>query len=222
MAWDSGSVQGMLSESCFASRWDGAIMYTFTSKVRFSETDESGNLSLPALLDYLQDCCLFQADSLGIGPEYLRQRHRLWMLSGWQVVVDRYPRMFERIVIGTKAYEFKGCFCMRNVLIHDEGGVPNPQTVNRTIERICNSYNAEELVNAKKEHREPIILPEFSCHHLRHTFCTRLCENESNLKVIQSIMGHRNIQTTMDIYAEATEQKKQESFVNLAAKMDVF
>ena len=102
------------------------------------------------------------------------------------------------------------------------GTVPNPQTVNHTIKRIANSYNADEVVRAKKERRDPIILPNFSCHHLRHTFCTRLCENETNLKVIQSIMWHRNIETTMDIYAEATEEKKQESFENLATKLDVF
>ena len=97
------------------------------------------------------------------------------------------------------------------------GSVPNPQTVNHTIKRIANNYNADEVVRAKKEQRDPIILPNFSCHHLRHTFCTRLCENETNLKVIQSIMGHKNIETTLDIYAEATEKKKQESFENLAA-----
>lgn len=102
------------------------------------------------------------------------------------------------------------------------GSVPNPQTVNHTIKRIANNYNADEVVRAKKEHRDPIILPNFSCHHLRHTFCTRLCENEPNLKVIQSIMGHKNIETTLDIYAEATEKKKQESFENLAAKLDIF
>lgn len=102
------------------------------------------------------------------------------------------------------------------------GSVPNPQTVNHTIKRIANNYNADEVVQAKKEHRDPIILPNFSCHHLRHTFCTRLCENETNLKVIQSIMGHKNIETTLDIYAEATEKKKQESFENLAAKLDIF
>ncbi len=99
------------------------------------------------------------------------------------------------------------------------GGVPNPQTVNHTIKRILNQYNADEVVRAKKERREPIILPDFSCHHLRHTFCTRLCEHETNLKVIQAIMGHKNIETTMDIYAEATEEKKQESFENLAANL---
>ena len=102
------------------------------------------------------------------------------------------------------------------------GSVPNPQTVNRTIKRVANSYNAEEIIKAKKERRDPVILPDFSCHHLRHTFCTRLCENETNLKVIQSIMGHKNIETTLDVYAEATEKKKQESFENLAVKLDIF
>lgn len=102
------------------------------------------------------------------------------------------------------------------VFVNRNGSAPNPQAVNRTIKRIISSYNAEEIIKAKKQRREPVILPDFSCHHLRHTFCTRLCENETNLKVIQSIMGHRNIETTMDIYAEATEQKKQESFENLS------
>lgn len=102
------------------------------------------------------------------------------------------------------------------------GNVPNPQSVNRAIKRIVADYNASEEVNARKERREPVFLPDFSAHHLRHTFCTRLCENETNLKVIQSVMGHKDIKTTMDVYAEATEEKKQESFERLAATLDVF
>lgn len=102
------------------------------------------------------------------------------------------------------------------IFTNRNGSAPNPQTVNRTIKRIISSYNADEVVQAKRQRREPVILPDFSCHHLRHTFCTRLCENETNLKVIQAIMGHRNIETTMDIYAEATEQKKQESIERLS------
>ena len=102
------------------------------------------------------------------------------------------------------------------------GNVHNPQTVNRTIKRILENYNAEEILNAKKERRQPIILPHFSCHHLRHTFCTRLCENESNLKVIQAVMGHANIETTMDIYAEATAEKKKEVIENLSKNIKLF
>lgn len=137
------------------------------------------------------------------------------------VVKDAFEMLYEeQLENGFNETEIDGMsgfiFCNRF------GTVPNPQTVNHTIKRIANSYNADEVVRAKKERRDPIILPNFSCHHLRHTFCTRLCENETNLKVIQSIMGHRNIETTMDIYAEATEEKKQESFENLATKLDVF
>ena len=107
------------------------------------------------------------------------------------------------------------------VFVNRYGGVPNPQTINRTIKRITHNYSSEEVVRAKKERHDPIILPDFSCHHLRHTFCTRLCEHETNLKVIQAIMGHRNIETTMDVYAKATERKKQQTFENLS-KLDIF
>lgn len=100
------------------------------------------------------------------------------------------------------------------------GTLPSPESVNRTIKRVISSYNSEEELKAAKEKREPVILPTFSCHHLRHTFATRLCEAESNLKVIQSVMGHKSIETTMDIYAEATERKKAETFNVLASKLD--
>ena len=102
------------------------------------------------------------------------------------------------------------------------GGVPSPQSVNRAIGRITKSYNDQEAERARREGREPELLPTFSAHNLRHTFCTRLCENETNLKVIQAVMGHRDIQTTMNIYAEATEEKKRETFDMLSAKLDIF
>lgn len=116
----------------------------------------------------------------------------------------------EQIIDGMYGFVFKNRF----------GEVPRPHTINQAIKRIVGSYNSAEILLAKKERREPLVLPSFSCHILRHTFATRLCEAESNLKVIQSVMGHRNVETTMDIYAEATDRKKQESFENLAAKLD--
>ena len=100
-----------------------------------------------------------------------------------------------------------------------EGNAYTPESVNRAIKRVYEDYNKKEEETAKKENREPLLLPHFSCHHLRHTFCTRLCENESNFKVIQSVMGHSDIQTTMDIYAECTAEKKQEVFATLNGKI---
>lgn len=97
----------------------------------------------------------------------------------------------------------------------------NPSTINRAIQRIYKAYNEEELVKAEKEQREALLIPHFSVHNLRHTFCTRFCENETNVKIIQDIMGHSDITTTMNIYAEVTEEKKQESFQNLEGKIKI-
>lgn len=94
-----------------------------------------------------------------------------------------------------------------------------PNAINRTIRSICADYNKEEESKAKEENRDPVLLPKFSCHILRHTFCTRFCENETNLKVIQEIMGHADISTTMDVYAEATQEKKKESMTSLQSAL---
>ena len=98
------------------------------------------------------------------------------------------------------------------------GKVLNLSGINKVIHRIVDDYNDKEIVAAKKEHRDPLIIPQFSCHVTRHTFCSRLCENETNIKVIQDVMGHKDIQTTLGIYAEVSEKKKQESFLQLNDK----
>ena len=97
--------------------------------------------------------------------------------------------------------------------------VYSASAVNNAIRRIILAYNKKEEAAAKAEKREPLLLPKFSAQNLRHTFCTRLCENESNLKVIQDIMGHKDISTTMDIYAECTTEKKKEVAAKLEGKI---
>ncbi len=101
------------------------------------------------------------------------------------------------------------------------GTVYNHSCINRSITRIIQAYNDEESALAEQEQRSPELLPHFSVHSLRHTFCTRFCENETNLKIIQEIMGHSCIQTTMDIYNEATKEAKKASFANLDGKIRI-
>ena len=108
------------------------------------------------------------------------------------------------------------------VFLNRFGEPHQPHAINRAIKRISMAYNRQEMEEAEQEEREPLLLPPFSCHNLRHTFCTRLCENEPNIKVIQELMGHADIQTTMDIYAEAQQELKEKSVQNLSGKITVY
>ncbi len=115
------------------------------------------------------------------------------------------------VVDGIKGFVFMNIY----------GGLYNSNTVNIAIKKAYEAYNENEKIMAVQQNREPLLLPHFTAHNLRHTFCSRLCENESNVKLIQSIMGHASIQTTMDIYAEINETKKKEAIQNLS-KLNIF
>ena len=60
-----------------------------------------------------------------------------------------------------------------------------------------------------------MLLPHFSCHSLRHTFTTRMCEAGVNIKVMQDTLGHADISTTLNIYADVTRELKREEFAGL-------
>ena len=102
------------------------------------------------------------------------------------------------------------------------GNIRKMSGTNDALARIVNDYNAREELLARREHRKAVLLPHITNHILRHTFCTRLCEKETNLKVIQYVMGHSDIRTTMDIYAEATKHTAQDSFKKFSNGVNIF
>lgn len=97
-------------------------MYRFDGRIRYSEVDSEGKLSLESLLDYFQDASTFHSADLGLGIDYLSKRNMAWVLSAWQIVVERYPQLCERVVIGTLPYEFKSFMGCRNFLMETENG----------------------------------------------------------------------------------------------------
>lgn len=97
-------------------------MYTFDSRIRYSETDSEGRLSMETLLDYFQDCSTFHSEDVGVGIDYLTEHGLVWVLSSWQIVVERFPVLCEKVKIGTFPYDFKGCFGYRNFCMLEEDG----------------------------------------------------------------------------------------------------
>ncbi len=99
-----------------------------------------------------------------------------------------------------------------NFVFFNRFGQPQHQgTVNKAIRRIIRDCNQEIMKKSKKD--DPLLVPPFSCHILRHTCATRLIESgKVNPIVVQAYMGHASLETTMEIYVNATEYFKRKSF----------
>lgn len=107
------------------------------------------------------------------------------------------------------------------VFINLKGKVYNAKNVASLINRIVKECNEKELLLSIKEKREAVLLPKISPHIFRHTFCTRLCEQKINLKTIQYIMGHENIETTLNVYAKVSEKMLEDSADEMFKKIKV-
>lgn len=98
------------------------MIYSFDSRIRFSEVDENGYLKFDNVINYLQDCSTFQSEDLGIGVEHLRRKNLVWVVSFWQVDIIKYPKMGDNVKIGTFAYDYKSFIGYRNFFLQDEKG----------------------------------------------------------------------------------------------------
>lgn len=92
-------------------------MYSFETNIRFSEVDETARLSIPAVVDLLQDCSTFHSESLGVGPAHAAAVGRAWMISGWEIEVLGRPRFNDRVRVSTWATGFGGIRATRDFTI---------------------------------------------------------------------------------------------------------
>lgn len=105
------------------------------------------------------------------------------------------------------------------IFLNRFGAVQLPHNTNRAFERIRRDYNNYEIDLANKEHREPIEMPHFSNHILRHTFITRACDEEGNIAVVSEMVGHNDISTTQNIYDEIQQERREKAVTDLESKM---
>lgn len=98
------------------------MAYEMNGCIRYSETDSNGILTIDGLINYFQDCSFSQSEHVGYGLDYLRKQHTAWILSAWQIQIQRLPRLNEEVVVKTWPYDFKNFFGYRNFIMTTRDG----------------------------------------------------------------------------------------------------
>lgn len=81
------------------------------------------------------------------------------------------------------------------IFLLSNGGFINPSTINSHFKRLCKNANITKNVNT---------------HMLRHTYATRCIESGMNATVLSKLLGHADIETTLNTYTSVFNRFKED------------
>lgn len=103
----------------------------------------------------------------------------------------------------------------------------NPSTINTHFKKICKNANIKVIIVPKKKKDRKglntivnLKTSDVNTHMLRHTFATRCIEAGMSAVVLQKLLGHKDIETTLNTYTSVfnkfkeDELKKAEEYFN--------
>lgn len=91
-------------------------------QVRYHELDCHGSVQPVTLLNYVQDAAGMHATQLGVSVSDLRVHGLTWVLSRIHLIVERYPRAGEVVLVNTWPATRQGLFSCREFELFDGQG----------------------------------------------------------------------------------------------------
>ena len=125
-------------------------------RIRYSECDHTGTLTVPALINLFQDCSTFQSEELGLGVERLVRERCAWVLTHWQLVIDRAPAFNEDVTVGTFAVRFRGLTAERCFYLRDATGA--------LIVRAGSRWAFMDLAAGRPRRPDPELIEPYGTH----------------------------------------------------------
>lgn len=194
-------------------------MYSFKSKVRYSEVDKNAKLSIPSIINYFQDCSTEHSEELGVGVDYLREKKRGWFLNSWQIEFIEDVNIFSEIEVATWSYGFKGAYGYRNFVMNKSGErVVNANSLwvftdteklrpVKVGEEDGSVYGIEEKLQMKEFDRKIKVTTEGIC---REPFDVKKYHIDTN--------GHVNNEKYVEFAMEYLEETKKVKYLRVEYK----
>jgi acyl-ACP thioesterase len=99
---------------------DGFFSHTYS--VDYRAINKNLGLTLPCLIEYLQETSIKHCGSIGYGIGYFKSKMEAFVLANWHVEVYRYPMFGENFKIVTFPTYLKSFLAERAFVAYDESG----------------------------------------------------------------------------------------------------
>ena len=99
------------------------LTYQMKMKIPFDMADMNGHIKLPDVILLSLQVSGMQSIELGVSDKAILENYNLvWIITDYDIEVDRLPRFAEEITIETEALSYNRLFCYRRFTIYDEAG----------------------------------------------------------------------------------------------------
>lgn len=149
-------------------------MYEIKERVRFSEVDDDGYLTMLSTLNYFQDVSTFHSEDCGESIFKYKKDKQAWVINYWQIDLLKMPKFGTKITVGTIPYSFRGFLGYRNFYIKDTESGENLAVANsiwtlldletlkpvRASEEMMNNFGVGEKLSMDYADRKRITLSD--------------------------------------------------------------
>lgn len=134
------------------------------------------------------------------------------------------PRVKEALLMEKKRHELNGTTCKIQldgysdfVFLDDNDGLFHYKKLNHRLDRISKAIDDE--IQEKGAINGLTSFPHVHSHMLRHTFATRMREAGADIKATADIMGHTEVEITLNTYTDTSKDFKRQE-IGLLDKQD--
>lgn len=105
--------------------------------------------------------------------------------------------------------------CQNETFFNICGKIITPTTINSHFKRICKNANIRVINTKKKKHKNDkkevnLKSSNVNTHMLRHTYATRCIESGMSAVVLSKLLGHKDIETTLNTYTSVFNKFKED------------
>ena len=89
-------------------------MFSFDTRIRYSELNSNLKLPLVSLINLFQDSSIFHSEKIGKGRDFLSQTFHAWIVTRWHIEIYDEVLPYEEVTISTWPTKFDSFFGYRD------------------------------------------------------------------------------------------------------------